>query len=177
MAELSAMAVSVGELLKQHQHTIVVTESSCGGLISASLVAVPGASAYYLGGAVVYIRAAQQSLLQVPDSAMADIRASSRTLRSAQRPQRPRIPWDDLGVERDRRQRPHGEPVWRSRRPRLFRRRRTGRAGRHTRNGQRGSRGQYVGLRQSRPGPAGAVPAEIWLAARPRNRVGEPLGV
>ena len=77
MAELSAMAVSVGELLKQHQHTIVVTESSCGGLISASLVAVPGASAYYLGGAVVYTRAAQQSLLQVPDSAMADIRASS----------------------------------------------------------------------------------------------------
>ena len=77
MADLSSMAASVGELLKQHQHTIVVTESSCGGLISASLVAVPGASAYYLGGAVVYTRAAQQSLLQVPDSAMADIRASS----------------------------------------------------------------------------------------------------
>ena len=77
MADLSSMAASVGDLLKQHQHTISVSESSCGGLISASLLAVPGASAYYLGGAVIYTRAAQQSLLQVPDSAMADIRASS----------------------------------------------------------------------------------------------------
>ena len=77
MANLSSMAASIGDLLKQQQHTIAVTESSCGGLISASLVAVPGASAYYLGGAVIYTRASQRGLLQVPDSAMADIRASS----------------------------------------------------------------------------------------------------
>jgi nicotinamide-nucleotide amidase len=77
MPNLSSMAASVADLLKQRQHTIAVTESSCGGLISAALVAVPGASAYYLGGATVYTRQAQKSLLRVPDTAMVDIRASS----------------------------------------------------------------------------------------------------
>ncbi len=77
MPDLNSMAESVGALLKQHQQTVAVTESSCGGLISASLVAVPGASAYYRGGAVVYTRVAQQGLLRVPDSALADIRAST----------------------------------------------------------------------------------------------------
>jgi nicotinamide-nucleotide amidase len=77
MPDLNSMASSVGALLKDTQQTVAVTESSCGGLISASLVAVPGASAYYRGGAVVYTRVAQQGLLRVPDEAMADIRASS----------------------------------------------------------------------------------------------------
>ena len=49
MPDLNSMASSVGALLKETQQTIAVTESSCGGLISASLVAVPGASAYYRG--------------------------------------------------------------------------------------------------------------------------------
>jgi len=77
MPNLNSMAASVGALLKQHQQTIAVAESACGGLISASLVAVPGASAYYVGGTVVYTRVSQRGLLQVPDQAMADIRASS----------------------------------------------------------------------------------------------------
>ena len=77
MTNLNLLAASVGELLKQYQQTISVSESSCGGLLSASLVAVPGASAYYVGGAVVYTRVAQKGLLGVPDDAMADIRASS----------------------------------------------------------------------------------------------------
>ena len=54
-----------------------MAESSAGGLISASLVAVPGASAYYVGGAVIYTHAALQGLLRVPDHAMADMRAST----------------------------------------------------------------------------------------------------
>ncbi len=77
MTELNSMAASVGALLKQSQQTIAVAESACGGLISASLVAVPGASAYYVGGAVIYTRAAQQGLLRVPDHVMADMRAST----------------------------------------------------------------------------------------------------
>ena len=77
MPDLNSMASSVGALLKETQQTIAVTESSCGGLISASLVAVPGASAYYRGGAVIYTRVAQQGLLGIPDEAMANIRASS----------------------------------------------------------------------------------------------------
>ena len=54
-----------------------MSESSCGGLLSASLVAIPGASAYYVGGAVIYTHVSQQGLLQVPEQAMAGIRASS----------------------------------------------------------------------------------------------------
>ena len=77
MADLNTMAASVGALLKQHEQTVAVAESSAGGLISASLVAVPGASAYYRGGAVVYTGAARQGLLGLPDDAMADMRAST----------------------------------------------------------------------------------------------------
>lgn len=43
-------------LLKARKETIAVAESSAGGLISAALLAVPGASAYYVGGAVNYTR-------------------------------------------------------------------------------------------------------------------------
>ena len=77
MPDLSSMAASVGALLKQRQQTIAVSESSCGGLLSATLVAIPGASAYYVGGAVVYTRVGQRGLLGVPDEAMAGMRASS----------------------------------------------------------------------------------------------------
>ena len=77
MPDLTSMAASVGALLKSKQQTLAVSESAGGGLISASLVAVPGASAYYVGGVVVYTRVAQRGLLQVPDQAMEGIRASS----------------------------------------------------------------------------------------------------
>lgn len=63
--------------MKQNGQTIAVSESSCGGLLSASLVAVPGASAYYVGGAVIYTRTAQKGLFSVPDEAMAGLRAST----------------------------------------------------------------------------------------------------
>ena len=77
MPDLTSMAASVGALLKETEQSLAVSESSCGGLLSACLVAIPGASAYYRGGAVVYTRFAQQGLLQVPESAMTGIRASS----------------------------------------------------------------------------------------------------
>lgn len=77
MESLSSMGASVGALLKQHEQTVAVAESSAAGLISAALVAIPGASAYYLGGTVIYTRVSQRELLRVPDDAMADIRAST----------------------------------------------------------------------------------------------------
>ena len=77
MATLTEMSSSLGELLKRTGQTLAVSESAGGGLISATLVAVPGASAYYVGGVVVYTRIAQRGLLQVPDQAMEGIRASS----------------------------------------------------------------------------------------------------
>ena len=77
MPDLSTIGASVGALLKQYEQTIAVAESSAGGLISASLVAVPGASAYYRGGAVVYTGVARQGLLGISDDAMAGMRAST----------------------------------------------------------------------------------------------------
>ncbi len=77
MNELSTLASSLGALLKSARHTVAVAESSAGGLISAALLAVPGASAYYLGGGVIYTQAARRALLQVSDAAVAGIRSSS----------------------------------------------------------------------------------------------------
>src|SRR3954471_16733824 len=56
MKELVGIAEQVAAKLSARKQTIAVAESSTGGLISASLLAVPGASAYFLGGAVVYTR-------------------------------------------------------------------------------------------------------------------------
>jgi len=77
MPDLTSMSAAVGALLKERQQTIAVTESSCGGLISASLVAVPGCSAFYVGGATIYTRTAQYGLLHVAESAFEGIRSSS----------------------------------------------------------------------------------------------------
>ena len=52
--DLTRLARAVAEHLIARQQTVAVAESSAGGLISAALLAVPGASAYYLGGGVVY---------------------------------------------------------------------------------------------------------------------------
>src|SRR5262249_43815515 len=54
MHELESMAAKVGESLKARGETVIVAESACGGVISAALLAVPGASAYYRGGLVLY---------------------------------------------------------------------------------------------------------------------------
>ncbi len=58
-------ATNLGAALKQREHTIAVAESSTGGLISAALLAVPGASAYFLGSTVIYTLAARESLLGI----------------------------------------------------------------------------------------------------------------
>ncbi len=54
MSEIAALATKIAKLLSERKHTISVAESSSGGLISAALLAVPGASSYFSGGAVVY---------------------------------------------------------------------------------------------------------------------------
>jgi nicotinamide-nucleotide amidase len=56
--ELSDLAAHAAALLQQRGETVAVAEGSAGGLVSATLLSVPGASAYYLGGAVVYTRQA-----------------------------------------------------------------------------------------------------------------------
>jgi PncC family amidohydrolase len=77
MRELIEQAERVARALKERGETIAVAESSTGGLISAALLAVPGASAYFLGGAVVYTRQARRSLVAIPDAAMSGIRSAS----------------------------------------------------------------------------------------------------
>jgi len=60
---LTQRATPIGEALKAAQQSIAVAESSTAGLISAALLAVPGASAYYKGGSVVYTLEARRELL------------------------------------------------------------------------------------------------------------------
>jgi nicotinamide-nucleotide amidase len=77
MQDLVRQAEALAALLKQRQETIAVAESSTGGLVSAALLAIPGASTYFLGGAVVYTRQARRALLDIPDEVMAGMRAST----------------------------------------------------------------------------------------------------
>jgi nicotinamide-nucleotide amidase len=77
MNELGTMAATVAALLKDNKQTVAVAESSAGGLISAALLAIPGASAYFLGGGVIYTQGARRALLSVPDDAVKGIRAST----------------------------------------------------------------------------------------------------
>jgi PncC family amidohydrolase len=65
MPSLAAMAESVGALLKARNETVAVAESSTGGLIAAALLAAPGASAYFVGGGVIYTQKAREVLLAV----------------------------------------------------------------------------------------------------------------
>src|SRR6201988_66430 len=77
MQELVTIAEQIAARLIAKKQTIAVSESSTGGLISASLLAVPGASAYFLGGAVVYTRQARDALLGIPDADMPGMRSAS----------------------------------------------------------------------------------------------------
>ena len=79
MAVLESQAASVGALLKERGETVAVAESSAGGLIAAALLAVPGASAYFKGGGVVYTSASKQILIGLSDAAMAEARAATET--------------------------------------------------------------------------------------------------
>ena len=68
---------SLAALLKEKKQTIAVVESSAGGLINAALVAVPGASAFYLGGAVVYTVNAREGILGLTKGDVKGMRSAS----------------------------------------------------------------------------------------------------
>ena len=73
MHTLSTLATEVAHELKSREQTVVVSESSAGGLISAALLSIPGASVYYLGGGVIYTREARRILLDIPDADVAHL--------------------------------------------------------------------------------------------------------
>ena len=80
MQDLISLAEKIGEVLKARHETVGVAESSSGGLISSALLAIGGASAYYLGGAVVYTLQSRRALLDLPDSAFTGLRGLTEQL-------------------------------------------------------------------------------------------------
>ena len=77
MKELVTIAEKIAVKLIERKQTIAIAESSTGGLISAALLSVPGASAYFLGGGVVYTRDARRILMDISDEAMKGLRSAS----------------------------------------------------------------------------------------------------
>jgi len=76
---LSDAAGRIGEILVSNEQSVCIAEGSCGGLMAASLVAVPGASRFFVAGAVLYTRPAFTEIL-------GDEREALRGLRGATEP-------------------------------------------------------------------------------------------
>lgn len=79
MEKLLPLAEKIAASLIARKETIGVAESSTGGLISAALLAVPGASAYYRGGGVIYTPRARAGLVNITREEMDGIRSASET--------------------------------------------------------------------------------------------------
>jgi PncC family amidohydrolase len=79
MSELNALGSAIAALLKERKQTIAVAESSAGGLINAALVAVPGASAFYLGGAVIYTKVGRKEIMGISSLDVKGMRSASET--------------------------------------------------------------------------------------------------
>jgi len=62
MRELLVHSERIAALLKERRETVAVAESAAGGLITAALLAVPGASAWVRGGMVIYTRQAWEAV-------------------------------------------------------------------------------------------------------------------
>ena len=77
MDDLSPLAEAVAARLMTRRETVAVAESSTGGLMSAALLGVPGASAYFLGGAVIYTVTARTALMEIDAQDMAGLRPST----------------------------------------------------------------------------------------------------
>ena len=78
MDELVAHAERIAARLKARKETVAVAESAAGGLITASLLAVPGASAYCLGGMVIYTRQAWEALREFDEALLGGHRSATR---------------------------------------------------------------------------------------------------
>jgi len=77
MESLTALGRTVGALLTERRQTLAIAESSAGGLINAALVAVPGASSYYLGGCVIYTATGREALVGIGPADMQGMRSAS----------------------------------------------------------------------------------------------------
>ena len=77
MPEIEEKAAAVAARLQARGESVAVAESSAGGLISAALLAVPGASAYFKGGVTVYTGASKTLFLGLGPERMAQVRAAT----------------------------------------------------------------------------------------------------
>jgi PncC family amidohydrolase len=77
MQSLLTRAENVAALLRAKRHRIVIAESSTGGLVSSALLAMPGASDYFLGGAVVYTQQSRLMFLGLGQGDLGAIRPST----------------------------------------------------------------------------------------------------
>lgn len=77
MQVLLPLAGRVAEKLKARGETLAIAESSAGGLVSAAMLSVSGASAYFLGGAVVYTADARSGLLGIEPADLEGFRPST----------------------------------------------------------------------------------------------------
>ena len=82
MESLTALSANLGRLLKANGQSVAVAESSTGGLISAALLAVPGASAFFLGGGVIYTAPARAELLRISRDDVTGIRSATEAYAS-----------------------------------------------------------------------------------------------
>ena len=93
---LMTLAERLAERLIARGETIALAETSSGGLASAALLAVPGASAYFVGGAVAYSRKSRHALLSLSGADVAGLEPMS----------------DGMGIAFARRARTHMEADW-----------------------------------------------------------------
>ena len=77
--EILALSQKAGSLLLEKGNTVGIAESSTGGLVSAHLLAIAGASGYFLGGSVIYTRFAGRGFLGVTDKDMEGLRAATES--------------------------------------------------------------------------------------------------
>lgn len=77
MTALNALGNAIGAKLMARAETVAVAESAAGGLIAATLLGVPGASAYFRAGAVVYTPKARVTLLGLTRADLEGLRGAS----------------------------------------------------------------------------------------------------
>ncbi len=77
LEELHPQAARIADLLKQRGEKIAVADGATGGLIAASLLTVPGALNFFVGGGVVYSLRARDVLFDQPREAYKGMRGAS----------------------------------------------------------------------------------------------------
>jgi PncC family amidohydrolase len=88
-------ALRIADLLRQRGEKVAVADGATGGLVAASLLTVPGALDFFVGGGVVYSLRARDVLFDLPRDAYAGMRGASEDYALLQA----RAIRDNFGVE------------------------------------------------------------------------------